>query len=78
MSKALRLRQESEDQKNEFNISELEKKVESFEELTKEKDTTILCLKTNLAEAQKLDKDRALEVKMKDEKMMNKVSVLKN
>lgn len=49
--------------KNDFIISELEKKVEDFKGLIKEKDVMILSLKTDLAEAQKLDKDNALETK---------------
>lgn len=36
--------------------------------MSKEKDATILSLKTSLVEAQKSDEDRALEVKTKDEK----------
>lgn len=63
MNKALKLQQESKDQKNDFIISELEKKVEDFKGLIKEKDVMILSLKTDLAEAQKSDKDNALETK---------------
>jgi hypothetical protein len=51
LSKALKLQQDDEDRKNEFVISDLEKKIEHLENSLKERDALLSLVKGSLAEA---------------------------
>lgn len=55
LRKVLRLQQETEDQKNDYIVNELESKIEKLEELLKEKEVTMQSTEGGLAEAQKLN-----------------------
>jgi hypothetical protein len=58
LTKALRLQQEVEDQRNDFIITALEKKVKNLEKLLKEKNVKIQSTKTSLAEARSLNEEK--------------------
>jgi hypothetical protein len=62
LSKALRLQQEGEDQKNDFIITSLENKVEDLKRLLKEKDVRIESTEASLAEAHLLNEKKDTQI----------------
>jgi hypothetical protein len=62
LSKALKLQQEAEDQKNELVVSNLEKRVKELENSLAKKDLKIKNAETNFAEAQLRITDQATRI----------------
>jgi chromosome segregation ATPase len=69
LSKALKLQQEAEDQKNELVISNLEKRVKGLENSLAEKDVKVKNAKTNLAEAKLRITDQATRICDQDKEL---------
>lgn len=69
LSKALRLQQEIEDQKNDFIITELENKLERLDGLLTEKEVIIQSTEQGLAEVLKLNEDKDEKIAEKDKEI---------
>jgi predicted nucleic acid-binding Zn-ribbon protein len=69
LSKALKLQQEAEDQKNELVVSNLEKRVKELENSLAEKDLKIKNAETNLARAQLRITDQATRICDQDKEL---------